>query len=212
LPERPEALYGWSMNDAIREQLSAFVDGELPENEAELLLRRMSQDVELRQDVAEYLAMGRLMRSEPGLARADRLHERIASAIDEKPADAGDNAGALQASRAIRPLAGIAVAATVALVAIFALQQTTGVDEPASEAPVPLASDITPGPVVPSIDAQQERQQQYFRNHADSSSQLGANSMISRVVTLRFSEEVVEDPEVDETDDVDEATETPTQP
>lgn len=197
------------MNDAIKEQLSAFVDGELPENEAELLLRRMSQDADLRQDVAEYLAIGRLMRSEPGLAGADRLHERIAAAIDEKPADAGDNVGAMQASRAIRPLAGIAVAATVALVAIFALQQTTGVDELASETPVPLASE---GPVVPSIDAQEERQRQYFRNHAESSSQLGANGMISRVVTLRFSEEVVEDPEVDETDALDEATEVPTQP
>lgn len=200
------------MNDAIREQLSAFVDGELPENEAELLLRRMSQDVELRQDVAEYLAIGRLMRSESGLAGADRLHERIAAAIDEKPADAGDNAGAMKVSRAIRPLAGAAIAATVALVAIFALQQTTGIDELANETPVPLASDNTPGDVVPSIDEQQERQRQYFRNHAESSSQLGANSMISRVVTLRFSEEVVEDPEVDETDEVDEATEILTQP
>ena len=203
---------GWSMNDAIKEQLSAFVDGELPENEAELLLRRMSQDAELRQDVAEYLAIGRLLRSEPGLAGADRLHERIAAAIDEKPADAGDNVGAMQASRAIRPLAGIAVAATVALVAIFALQQTTGVDELASETPVPLASDNTPGPVVPSIDAHEERQRQYFRNHAESSSQLGANGMISRVVTLRFSEEVVEDPEVDETDELDKVTEATTQP
>ena len=200
------------MNDAIKEQLSAFVDGELPENEAELLLRRMSQDAELRQDVAEYLAIGRLLRSEPGLAGADRLHERIAAAIDEKPADAGDNAGAMQVSRAIRPLAGIAVAATVALVAIFALQQTTGVDELASETPVPLASDNTPGPVVPSIDAHEERQRQYFRNHAESSSQLGANGMISRVVTLRFSEEVVEDPEVDETDELDKVTEATTQP
>ena len=200
------------MNDAIREQLSAFVDGELPENEAELLLRRMSQDVELRQDVAEYLAIGRLMRSEPGLAGADRLHERITAAIDEKPADAGDNAGAMQASRAIRPLAGVAIAATVALVAIFALQQTTGVDELANETPVSVASDNAQGDVVPNIDAQQERQRQFFRNHADSSSQFGANDLVSRVVTLRFSEELEEDPAVDETDEIEEAAETPTQP
>jgi len=37
------------MNEAIKMQLSAFVDGELPENESELLLRRLSQDAELRQ-------------------------------------------------------------------------------------------------------------------------------------------------------------------
>lgn len=198
------------MNDAIREQLSAFVDGELPENEAELLLRRMSQDAELRQDVAEYLAIGRLMRSEPGLAGADRLHERIAAAIDEKPADAGDNTDAIKVSRAIRPLAGFAVAATVALVAIFALQQSTGIDELPND--TSLVSDNTPGDVVPSIDAQQERQRQYFRSHADSLSQLGANGLVSRVVTLRFSEELVADPEVDETDELDEAAEAPTQP
>jgi len=200
------------MNDAIREQLSAFVDGELPENEAELLLRRMSQDDELRQDVAEYLAIGRLMRSEPGLAGADRLHERIAAAIDEKPADVGDNAGAMRASRAIRPLAGVAIAATVALVAIFTLQQTTGIDELADKTPVPVASADARGDVVPSIDGQQERQRQFFRNHTDSTSQLGANGMISRVVSLRFSEELVVDPAADESSELDDVAETPTQP
>jgi len=201
------------MNEGIRMQVSAFVDGELPENEAELLLRRMSQDVELRREVAEYLAIGRLMRAEPGLAGADRLHERIAAAIDDRPADAGDSADAMTASRAVRPLAGIAIAATVALVAIFALQQTTGVDELPGEAPLPAVVDV-----VPNIDAQQERQRQYFLNHAETSSQLGANGMNSRVVTLRFSEDVAPDIEVDESDganepiEPDQTSETTTQP
>ncbi len=194
------------MNDAIREQLSAFVDGELPDNEAELLLRRMSQDAELRKDVAEYLAIGRLIRSEPGIAGADRLHERIAAAIDDKPADIGDTAKTMNVSRAIRPLAGIAVAATVALVAIFALQQTTGVDELPTVSPGPVVN------VVPSVDAQQERQRQYFLTHSNASSQLGANDLVSRVVTLRFSEDVVEDPEADAADEQEEAADTPTQP
>ena len=190
-------------------QVSAFVDGELPENEAQLLLRRMSQDVELRKEVAEYLAIGRMMRAEPGLAGADRLHERIAAAIDDRPADAGDSVGDTTASRAVRPLAGIAIAATVALVGIFALQQTTGVDELPAEAPLPAVADV-----VPNIDAQQERQRQYFRNHAETSSQLGANGMNSRVVTLRFSEEITPESEIDESDEAveqDESTETVTQ-
>jgi negative regulator of sigma E activity len=198
------------MNEGIRMQVSAFVDGELPENEAQLLLRRMSQDVELRKEVAEYLAIGRMMRAEPGLAGADRLHERIAAAIDDRPADAGDTVGDTTASRAVRPLAGIAIAATVALVAIFALQQTTGVDELPAEAPLPAVADV-----VPNIDAQQERQRQYFLNHAETSSQLGANGMNPRVVTLRFSEEVTLESEIDESDeavDQDESTEAVTQP
>jgi negative regulator of sigma E activity len=199
------------MNDGIRMQVSAFVDGELPENEAELLLRRMSQDVELRKEVAEYLAIGRLIRADKGLAGADRLHERIAAEIDDRPADADDMPVATNASRAVRPLVGIAIAASVALLAIFALQQTPGVDE--------LPADVSAVvKVVPNVDAQQERQRQYLLNHTETSSQLGANGMNSRLVTLRFSEDVSSDTgELDEDeavqpDDSDESAEETTQP
>lgn len=196
------------MNDGIREQLSAFVDGELPENEAELLLRRLSQDAGLRRDAAEYLAIGRMIRSEPGLAGADRLHEQIAAEIGNRPVDAAEHGATAKTSRAIRPLAGAAVAAAVALVAIFALQQTPGIDKPSADIPVPVANAG-----VPNIDVQQERQRQYFRRHAGASSQLGANGMISRVVTLRFVEDVGEDPRLDEADEAgdSEAAETATQ-
>jgi negative regulator of sigma E activity len=196
-------------------QLSAFVDGELPENEAELLLRRMSQDVELRNEVAEFLAIGRLIRDEAGLSGADRLRERIAAAVDERPADDDVAAGAAGASRAIRPLAGMAIAATVALVAIFALQQIQVTDEVPADAPLPVANDG-----VPSMDAGQERQRQFLLNHAETSTDLGANGMNSRVVTLRLGSEpladdVLEDEldeEADAADELDESTETPTQP
>ena len=195
------------MNDAIRMQLSAFVDGELPENEAELLLRRMSQDVELRQEVAEYLALGRLMRAETGIAGADRLHERIAAAIDDRPIDANVSDDPERSSRAIRPLAGAAIAATVTLVAIFALQQTTSVDDLVTEVPVALANGV-----VPSIDAQQERQRQFLLNHAETSSELGANGMISKVVTLRFNSELSEQRGDEEAPKPENTTEDVTQP
>ena len=185
-------------------QVSAFVDGELPENEAELLLRRMSQDLELRQAVAEYLAIGRLMRAEPGLAGADRLHERIAATIDDRPVDADDAVSETTASRAVRPLAGVAIAATVALEAIFALQQTAGIDELPADAPLPVAE------VIPKVDEQEERQRQYFLNHAETSSQFGANGMNSRVVSLRFSEELTAENEIDELDGANEPVEADT--
>ena len=102
-------------------QLSAYVDGELPDNEAELLLRRLSQDGELRQQVAEYLAIGRMIRAEAGLSGSDRLHRRVSAEIDERPLDAASGAEVAGLGRAIRPLAGFAIAATVALVAIFAV-------------------------------------------------------------------------------------------
>lgn len=183
------------MNDAIRMQLSAFVDGELPENEAELLLRRMSQDAELRREVAEYMAIGRLIRNEAGLAGADRLHERVAAEIDERPADTNILKGVVRASWATRPLAGAAIAATVALVAIIALQNT-GLDDTTEIPSVPVANES-----VPQLDAQQERQRQYFLNHVETSSEYGANGLNSQVVTLRFSEDLVAFPDTDLTPD-----------
>lgn len=193
------------MNDAIRMQLSAFVDGELPENEAELLLRRMSQDAELRRDVAKYMAIGRLIRGEAGLAGADRLHERVAAEIDERPIDTGVLKDVVRASWVTRPLTGAAIAAAVALIGLLALQNS-GLDETKSEAPVPVASES-----VPKLDAAQERQRQFFLNHAETSSEHGANGVNSRVVTLRFSEELVDFPDPDmpvvpsETEDTDTA-------
>lgn len=202
------------MNDAIRMQISAFVDGELQDLEADLLLRRMSQDVELRAEVAEYLAIGRLVRSEPGPAATDRLHQRIAAVIDERPSETDESVSIAEPSRKIRPLAGVAIAATVALVAIFALQQNTEVDGLSTEGVIPVANDAGVGDAVPTVDAQLERQRLYFRNHAETSSELGANGMNMRMVTLRFSEEITEESETDDSaaDTPDETTEAPTQP
>jgi negative regulator of sigma E activity len=178
------------MNDGIRMQISAFVDGELPENEAELLLRRLSQDAELRQDVAEFLALGRLIRSEVGLSGADRLHERISAEIDERPADTEHSAVAKGAARFARPLAGFAIAATVALAAIFTLQQTGTVDEAFDDtSQVRVDDEVQQG--VPNLDAQLERQRLIFQRHAETSSRFGANPIT--FVDLRFSEEIDED-------------------
>ncbi|MCH9692911.1 MAG: sigma-E factor negative regulatory protein [Gammaproteobacteria bacterium] len=188
------------MNDAIRMQLSAYVDGELPENEAELLLRRITQDAELRQEFAEYLALGRLLRGEPGVAAADRLHERVIAGLDDTQEESAVATKTPGAATAIKPLAGIAVAASVALVAIFVLQQGNLAPQ---EGPAQVA-ETEEAPVVPDLDAVAQ-QRAYFLNHAEASSRFGANGINSRLVTLRFSEEVAaesdSDTSVDEQDE-----------
>ena len=121
---------GWNMNDAIRMQISAYVDGELPDSEAGLLLRRMSQDPELRREAAEFLELGRIMRGEGSAPGVERLRERIAAAIDGRPEDDGELSPDTQKGSALRPLVGVAVAASVALIALFGLQLAPGVDSP----------------------------------------------------------------------------------
>ena len=191
-------------------QISAFVDGELPDAEADLLLRRMSQDAELRQKVAEYLEIGRVMRGEPGLQGIDRLQERIAAALEERPVEEGEVEVETAAGRSIKPLAGIVVAASVALVALFGLQMTSGVDD-AGEVPADAVAEAIedPGYTVPQPLDEQLRQ--YYLSHGASSSEMGANGMNARLVTLRFSDEAVIE-EDDEVPDEEAAEEELTQP
>ncbi len=177
------------MNDAIQMQISAFVDGELPDNEADLLLRRMSQDADLRRKVAEYLAIGRALRGETVVPGVDRIHERVSAAIDDKPLDEVIAKTGPQPVRAIRPLAGAAVAATVALLAIFGLQQTMTVDGSGAGAGDGQVAEADPGYTVPQQVDDQLRQ--YYLSHGATATEFGANGINSRFVSLRLSEEVI---------------------
>ena len=186
------------MNEAIKMQLSAFVDGELPENEAELLLRRLSQDVVLRQQVAEFMAIGRAMRGDVQPTGIDDLRGRVAAALDVAPAidEIADEVPV--DDRLVRPMAGFAIAATVALVAIFGLRQMAGVEGISEEQPV-ADTAITQPPVDDIL-------RQYRLMHDITQSESGANSINNRLtpVNLRL-EELQEEAETAEDDTVEEA-------
>lgn len=119
------------MNEAIKMQLSAFVDGELPDNEAELLLRRLSQDDELRQQVSEYLVVGRVMRGEPTIAGMDTLRDRISASLDDSDFVTDLDDVEIPTQGFARPLTGVAVAATVAVIALLGVSQFNTPDGPA---------------------------------------------------------------------------------
>ncbi len=110
------------MNDALRMQISAFVDGELPENENELLLRRLSQDVALRQQVAQYLKIGRLMRRDHEVPGMSELRDRIGAALGEEPTQHPVETESPK-SRMTRPAVGVAIAASVAVMALLGIRQ-----------------------------------------------------------------------------------------
>jgi hypothetical protein len=164
-------------------QVSAFVDGELPENEAELLVRRLSQDAVLRQQVAEYLAIGRVMRGEYSVQGSNALRERIAAELDERPLQEAADAGpARERARYVRPLARTAIVASVAVAALVGLRQIASVDvEPAAVVAVEEAVTVP-------VDTDEEIQGlMLLRNEA------------SRTLESRFiSAEILADEVVDE--------------
>src|SRR5215213_3632766 len=70
------------MTDQIREQVSAMLDGELPQDEMGLLVRRLERDAELRRSFGSYALIGEALRA-PGAPLASRAFaSRVSAAID----------------------------------------------------------------------------------------------------------------------------------
>lgn len=183
------------MNDALKIQLSAFVDGELPENESELLVRRLGQDIVLRQQVAEYLQLGRLIRGEQELAGMSQLRGRIGAALGgDLPAEVP--VMEFVPSRFFRPVAGVAVAAFVAVAALIGLRTVGGIDDAelaagnaefgavaiddSSMYTEQLSSEFV-------ADSPSDMLMQYYLQHEERSGGGGAN-ILTRLVTLELRE------------------------
>ena len=111
------------MSEQIREQVSAFLDGELPSTETELLLKRLTRDGELRESFGRYALIGEALRGSGSQILSRGFASRVNLAIDGEPVVVHAAAATVQARRWWRPLAGVTVAAGVAAVAIVALQQ-----------------------------------------------------------------------------------------
>jgi sigma-E factor negative regulatory protein RseA len=129
------------MSEQIREQVSAFLDGELPSSETELLLKRLTRDAELRESFGRYALIGESLRGASRAPLTRGFAARVNCAIDGEPVVASPPARA-HPPRWWRSLAGAAVAAGVAAVAVVALQQR---------------ADVPTGRPVPPVTAQNVR-------------------------------------------------------
>jgi len=183
------------MNEALKMQISAFVDGELPDNESELLLRRLSQDAELRRQVAEYLNIGRLIRQDQEIPGMDQLRGRISAALGEESTEKPAKQSAV-GSKLMTPTIGIAIAASVAAVALVGLSQLSGpVDSGLADV---VAIDLAPTYTEPPttqivVDQPTERLRDMHRRHGDSSTALGSGDILYRMATFELQQgELVE--------------------
>ena len=109
------------MSDTIKEQLSALVDGELPEEERELLQRRLASDDELRATWQRYHLIRDAMRENlPELVSKAPSTIEVEGHVDPE-ADVQHPVISAQIMRFARPATGFAIAASVAMLAIFAV-------------------------------------------------------------------------------------------
>jgi sigma-E factor negative regulatory protein RseA len=111
------------MSEQIREQVSAFLDGELPNSETELLLKRLMRDAELRDHFGRYALIGEAVRGTSRGALSKGFASNVNLAIDGEPAPVGAHPQPVRTAHWWKPIAGVAMAAGVAAVALVALQQ-----------------------------------------------------------------------------------------
>lgn len=93
----------------LAEQLSAYMDGELSDEQARFLQRRLEHDLELRRKWQRLQVAASCMKGQPWLPARSGLGEGVQAALA---------ASAAAASPSRRPLAGWAVAASLAALAV----------------------------------------------------------------------------------------------
>lgn len=128
------------MKDKLHEQISALVDDELGTQEQAFLTWRIGQDDDLQQRLSRYQLISDAMQDhlpeqvDPGFTR------RVHVALRDEPASQTAGVGSGRMARLWRPVAGLAVAASVAVVAVTALQ-TAREEAPAAVATVATVAD-----------------------------------------------------------------------
>jgi sigma-E factor negative regulatory protein RseA len=130
------------MSDQIREQVSAFLDGELPGTETELLLKRLTRDAELRERFGRYALIGESLRGSTRAPLGRNFTARVNKAIDGEPAVGAPATLRLRPLGWWRPVAGAAMAAGVAAVAVVALQHRAV--SPGLRASLPVVAVVQP--------------------------------------------------------------------
>src|SRR5688500_13551302 len=77
----PGTRGGAGMNEELDSQLSAMFDDELPEQQCELLAKRLARDEALKARWGRYAAIGSAIRSERGIRLDGSLAQRVSAAI-----------------------------------------------------------------------------------------------------------------------------------
>jgi len=164
------------MQDKTAEQLSAYLDGELNADERRFLARRLAADEQAREQLGRYHRISAVIRGDYRVD-TDHLAARVASAIAEESTHQSTDAAAASGENRwnwlLQPVAGLAIAASVALgiVAVY-----------------PLVSDNLAGESARSVEVTQASNNAGVRSASGSLSQVGQRSSTqTKVTTTRLN-------------------------
>jgi sigma-E factor negative regulatory protein RseA len=192
------------MTDQIREQMSALLDGELPQDQIGLLVRRMERDTELKRAFGNYVLIGESLRAPGGITASHGFAARIQAVI-------GDGDIAMPAAlpvrrkRWLKPAAAVAVAAGTAFAAVLLMRpgDPTGSGGVAAVADADTAAntigDFTAADSASPTPAQSQRLAGYLVAHSQFATPIGRRNVWTSVLAqdpgiTRVAYEAIEAP------------------
>ena len=112
------------MTDQILEQMSALLDGELPQDQIGLLVRRMERDTELKRAFGSYVLIGETLRAPGGITASCSFATRVQAVLDDGHTALPISPGTHLARRAgwLKSAAAVAVAAGTVFAAVLLLR------------------------------------------------------------------------------------------
>lgn len=176
------------MTANAHEQLSALLDGELPEAEVPMAVRRMTRDPELRAAALRYSLIGDALRGELPAGRPADLVARVRAGLEDLPAPASETFP--RQNRLGRLAAGFAVAASVAVVALVALpgrqQETAPPALTATEivSPVPAQAMMVPPVYTRAAGGGPDRLTRYYVNHTEYAPPMSGRGALTRIIVI----------------------------
>jgi negative regulator of sigma E activity len=133
-----------------RQQMSALMDGELAPDQARFLMRRMREDDALNDTWERWQLCGDVLRGRAQAPAPQGFAERVAAAIAEQAVQPAANQEFRRPGSRLLRWGGGAIAASVALVALFMAGQQT---KPATSAPASELARVAPAPGKPGLPA-----------------------------------------------------------
>lgn len=187
------------MVDSVKEQLSACLDGELPERELPLLSKRLAHDAELKAAMSRYALISETLRTGEAVQPANGFADAVMAKLAQEAPLKSSNKVSPAVLRRLRPVAGMAVAASVAALAVFSVQQAglmpneSGSGQMLADgqanAPISIAVPaVSDRYVVPAQSSSSSafipatRLTNYVVAHSEYSSPLGRRSVLSGVL------------------------------
>jgi sigma-E factor negative regulatory protein RseA len=176
------------MKDSKTEGYSALLDGESDPHEHKLLLDDLAADAETRARLGRYSMIGEGLRGEPVRVDALSIADAVRERVHREPAILAPASPDLKARRSWRqPLAGLAIAASVAMVAVGLIPKLLSDSPEGGSQPVQVVGVPAVQPVLVSSPGthwsdsrpeQEDRINRYLADHNEFATQSGMPGIV----------------------------------